>query len=115
MLELHRNAPQFLPESDLTFPFVASMVASIYPGSARVFAVYCMVRDPDVYARIRREAEALLSGGREPKAEDFTLDAVDVCYRLCLASSRLYPAIPRQLRTAINPCVVDGFESGVYR
>ena len=110
ILELHRNDPQFLPETDLTFPFVASMVASIYLGSALAFAVYCMVRHPDVYARIRREAEALFGGGREPKAEEFTLDAVDVCHRLCLESSRLYPVIPWQLRTVMNPCVVDGFE-----
>ena len=110
ILELHRNDPQFLPETDLTFPFVASMVASIYLGSALGFAVYCMVRHPDVYARIRREAEALFGNGREPKAEEFTLDAVDVCHRLCMESSRLYPVIPWQLRTAMNPCVINGFE-----
>ena len=28
ILELHKNDPQFLPETDITFPFVASMVAS---------------------------------------------------------------------------------------
>ncbi len=110
ILDLHRNDPQFLPETDLTFPFVASMVASIYLGSALGFAVYCMVRHPDVYARIRREAEALFGNGREPRAEEFTLDAVDVCHRLCLESSRLYPVIPWQLRTAMNPCVINGFE-----
>ena len=110
ILDLHRNDPQFLPETDLTFPFVASMVASIYLGSALGFAVYCMVRHPDVYARIRREAEALFCNGREPRAEEFTLDAVDVCHRLCMESSRLYPVIPWQLRTAMNPCVINGFE-----
>ena len=110
ILELHRNDPQFLPETDLTFPFVASMVASIYLGSALAFAVYCMVRHPNVYARIHREAEALFGGGREPKAEDFTLDAVDVTHRLCLEAARLYPVIPWQLRTVMNPCVVNGFE-----
>ena len=110
ILELHRNDPQFLPETDLTFPFVAAMVASIYLGSALGFAVYCMVRHPDIYARIRREAEALFGNGREPKAEEFTLDAVDVCHRLYQESLRLYPVIPWQLRTAMNPCIVNGFE-----
>lgn len=109
-LELHRNDPQFLPQTDLTFPFVAAMVASIYLGSALAFAVYCMVRHPDVYAKVRREAEALFGGGREPRAEDFTREAVDVTHRLYLESARLYPVIPWQLRTVMNPCIVDGFE-----
>ena len=110
ILEIHRNDPQFLPETDLTFPFVASMVASIYLGSGLGFAVYCMVRHPDVYARVQREAEALFGGGRDPKAEEFTLDTIDVTHRLYLESARLYPVIPWQMRTVMNPCIVDGFE-----
>ena len=110
VLELHRNDPQFLPETDITFPFVASMVASIYLGSALGFAAYCMVRHADVYERVRREAEALFGGGREPKVEEFTLESIDVTHRLCLESQRLYPVIPWQLRTVMNPCIVEGFE-----
>ena len=110
ILELHRNDPQFLPETDLTFPFVASMVASIYLGSALAFAVYCMVRNPDVYAGVRREAEALFGNGRDPKPEDFTRETIDVTHRLFLESGRLYPVIPWQLRTVMNPCIVSGFE-----
>ena len=110
ILGLHRNDPQFLPETDLTFPFVASMVASIYLGSALAFAVYCMVRHPDLYKRVHQEAEAFFGGGREPKAEELTRDAVDVTHRLCLESARLYPVIPWQLRTVMNPCTVKGFE-----
>ena len=110
ILELHRNDPQFLPETDLTFPFVASMVASIYLGSAVGFAVYCMVRNPDVHAGIRREAEALFGDGREPTPEDFTRESIDVTHRLLLEAGRLYPVIPWQLRTVMNPCIVNGFE-----
>ena len=110
ILEIHRNDPQFLPETDITFPFVASMVASIYLGSALAFAVYCMVRHADVYRRVRREAEALFGGGREPKEEEFTHEACDVTSRLCMEASRLYPVIPWQLRTVMNPCLIDGFE-----
>ena len=110
ILELHRNDPQFLPETDLTFPFVAAMVASIYLGSALGFAVYCMVRNPDVYSGIRREAEALFGDGREPKPEDFTRETIDVTHRLLLEAGRLYPVIPWQLRTVMNPCIVSGFE-----
>ena len=111
ILELHRNDPQFLPETDITFPFVAAMVASIYLGSALGFAVYAMVSDPNLHARVREEADSLFGGQREPQAEDFSdLDKIDVTHRLFLESERMYPVIPWQLRTVMNQCVVAGFE-----
>ena len=111
ILELHRSDPQFLPETDITFPFVAAMVASIYLGSALGFAVYAMVNDPDLYAGIRAEADSLFGGHREPQAEDFgNLDNIDITHRLFLESERMYPVIPWQLRTVMNQCVVNGFE-----
>ena len=110
ILELHKNDPQFLPETDITFPFVAAMVASIYLGSGLAFAVYNMVRHPDLYARIHREAELLFGNGREPEAKDFSLDSVDVTHRLCMESARVYPVIPWQLRTVMNECIVSGFQ-----
>lgn len=110
ILELHRSDPQFLPETDLAFPFVASMVASIYLGSSLGFAVYAMVRNPELHEAISREADALFSNGREPPAEDFRPENMDVTHRLFLESERIYPVIPWQLRTVMNRCVVDGFE-----
>ncbi len=111
ILDLHRNDPQFLPETDITFPFVAAMVASIYLGSALGFAVYAMVNDPELYAGVRAEADALFGGNREPQAEDFAnLKSIDVTHRLFLESERMYPVIPWQLRTVMNQCVVNGFE-----
>ena len=109
LLDLHKSDPQFLPETDLTFPFVAAMVASIYLGSGLAFAVYNMVRHPELYARIRSEAASLFGDGREPKEDDFNHDSVDVTVRLCMESSRMYPVIPWQLRTVMNECVVNGY------
>ena len=110
ILELHRSDPQFMPETDITFPFVASMVASIYLGSALGFAIYSLVRDPDLYERIHREATALFGNGRDPAAKDFTLENIDVTHRLCLESGRMHPVIPWQMRTVMNQCTVNGFE-----
>ena len=111
ILELHRNDPQFLPETDMTFPFVAAMVASIYLGSALAFALYAMVADPDLHARVRDEADSLFGNRREPRPEDFSnLDNIDVTHRLFLESERVYPVIPWQFRTVMNQCVVNGFE-----
>ena len=111
ILALHQSDPEFLPETDLAFPFVAAMVASIYLGSALGFAVYAMVTNPDLHARIREEADSLFGGHRVPHAEELgNLDNIDVAHRLFLESQRLYPVIPWQLRTVMNQCVVDGFE-----
>ncbi len=110
ILDLHKRDPQFLPETDLTFPFVASMVASIYLGSGLAFAVYNMIRNPDVYARVRDEAESLFGNGREPGGRDFNHETVDVTVRLCMESARMYPVIPWQLRTVMNECIVRGYE-----
>lgn len=108
ILDLHKNDPQFLPETDITFPFVASMVASIYLGSGVAFAVYNMARHPDLYARIQEEAERLFGNGREPDMEDFGHESLDVTVRLCMESARVYPVIPWQLRTVMNECSVSG-------
>ena len=110
MLELHQNDPMLLPDTDMLFAFVGSMVASIYLGSSLSFAVYAMARNPDLYARVRQEAEALFGNGRDPKPEDFNTETMDVTHRLFLESERLYPVIPWQYRTVMNQCVVEGFE-----
>ena len=110
ILELHRNDPQFMPETDMVFPFVASMVVSIYLGSSLGFAVYAMVSHADLYQAVRREADALFGIGHEPQARDFNRRSMDVTHRLFLESERMYPVIPWQLRTVMNQCVVDGFE-----
>jgi len=109
-LELHKNDPQFLPETDLVFPFVAGVSAAIYLGNALSFAVYNMLHYPDLRARIREEAEALFGSGREPGAEDFDHESIDVTIRHCMECSRLYPVIPVQLRMVMNECIVAGFQ-----
>lgn len=110
ILELHYTEPQFLPETDITFPLVASMVASIYLGSSLAFGIYLMVTHPEIYAGVRREAESIFDNGREPGVEDFFPDNIPVTHGLFAENQRLYPVIPWQLRTVMNQCVVEGFE-----
>ena len=66
-----------------------------------------MARRPELYERVRGEAQALFGNGREPEADAFSLDNIDVTHRLCLEAARLYPVIPWQLRTVMNECVVS--------
>ena len=110
ILELHYNDPQFLPETDITFPLVASMVASIYLGSSLAFAVYSMLSHPEMDERIRREAESVFGDGREPEAADFAAENIPATHGLLIENQRLYPVIPWQIRTVMNQCVIEGFE-----
>ena len=73
------------------------------------FAVFAMFSNPDIYQRVRREAEALFSDG-DPGPEDFREETIDNAHRLVLETLRLYPSVPLQLRTVMNNCIVEGFE-----
>lgn len=109
LLDLHAADPQFLPETDMDFPFVAALIASIYMGSGLSFALYCMATHPDIQRRVQEQADALFADG-DPDADDFAASAIDVSNRVYLESQRLYPVIPIQLRTVMNNCVVHGYD-----
>ena len=108
VLNLHASDPQYFPETDMTFMLLAGFIASIYLGSGLSFAVYCMASHPEIYLKVREEAEALLVDG-DPGKGDFTMSAIDVTHRVFMESQRLYPVIPMQLRTTMNHLVVQGF------
>ena len=109
LLSLHANDPQFLPESNLPFALSAPLLASMYCGDALAFAVYAMASHPELYARIREEADALFDGG-DPKAEDFQPAAFDVTHRFLMECLRLYPVVPVSIRNVMNAATVEGFE-----
>lgn len=110
VLEIHRSDPLFLPETDIIFPFVASMVASIYLGSGLAFLLYSMISHPDLYARVRQEADALFGNGKIPDAKDFDPSNIDVTHRVFLETERMFPVIPWQLRTVMNNCIIEDYE-----
>ena len=62
-LSLHASDPQFVPESNLRFAFTAALVASAYLGDAFSFALYAMASQPEIYAKIQAEADALFGNG----------------------------------------------------
>ena len=108
LLSLHASDPQYFPETDMSFILLAGFIASIYLGSGLSFAVYCMASHPEIYLRVREEAEALFANG-DPAKGDFTMSAIDVTHRVFMESQRLYPVIPLQLRTTMNHLVLRGF------
>ena len=109
LLSLHASDPQFLPESNLRFALSAPLIASVYLGDALSFAIYAMATQPDLYERVRAEADALFADG-DPGGEDFTREAIDVTHRFIMESMRMYPIVPMSIRNVMNTCTVDGFE-----
>ena len=107
ILDLHAADPQFFPETDVGFLFVATLIASIYLGSGLSFAVYGMAANPDLYRRVQAEADALFGDGDPDKN---ALSAISVANRVYLESQRMYPIIPIQLRTVMNHLVLHGYD-----
>ena len=109
LLSLHASDPQFVPESNLRFALSAALIASVYLGDAFSFVLYAMASQPEMYARIQKEADALFDNG-DPSGEDFTLSAIDVTHRFLMECLRMYPIVPMSLRNVMNSCVVEGYE-----
>ena len=108
-LSLHASDPQFLPESNLRFAFTAALVASAYLGDAFSFALYAMASKPELYERIRNEADALFDDG-DPDSDDFNLSTIDITHRFLMECLRMYPIVPMSMRNVMNTCVVEDYE-----
>ena len=109
LLSLHASDPQLVPESNLRFALSAALIASVYLGDAFSFAVYAMASQPELYARIQQEADALFDDG-DPDGDDFSLDKIDVTHRFLMECLRMYPIVPVSIRTVMNSCSFDGYE-----
>ncbi len=108
-LSLHASDPQFMPESNLRFALSAALIASVYLGDAFSFALYAMASQPEIYAKIRSEADALFDNG-DPNGENFNPSAIDVTHRFLMECLRMYPIVPMSIRTVMNACVVEDYE-----
>ena len=109
ILSLHASDPQFFPEANLRFALSAALIASLYLGDAFSFALYAMASQPELYAKIQSEADALFEEG-DPKGDDITLSSIGVTHRFLLECLRMYPIVPMSLRNVVNSCVVEGHE-----
>ena len=109
MLSLHATDQQFLPQSNLRFVLSTALLASMYAGDQLCFIVHSMVSQPELYARIQDEADALFDGG-DPDDDAITGPAIDVTRRFIMECQRLYPTIPASIRNVMNACVVQGYE-----
>ena len=108
-LSLHASDPQFVPESNLRFNFTVALVASAYLGDAFSFALYAMASQPEMYAKIQAEADALFDNG-DPGPDNFDPSSIDVTHRFLMECLRMYPIVPMSLRHVMNACVVEDYE-----
>ena len=108
-LSLHASDPQFVPETTLRFQLSAALVASVYLGDSLSFALYAMASQPELYAKIQSEADALFDNG-DPDSKAFTMPAIDVTHRFLMECLRMYPVVPMSIRNVMNTCVVEDYE-----
>ena len=108
-LALHASDPQFLPESDLSLPLGAILMTAMYMGDQVGFALYWLLKNPDLYERVTAEADALWAEG-DPGEDDLTPDRIDVTRRVLMEALRMSPIVAMSMRTVMNTCVVEGYE-----
>ena len=109
ILGLHAADPQFLPETDLVFSLISPLIVSLYMGNALAFALYNLLRHPELYRQIQAEADRIFAKD-DPDKEAVSKSELDLTYRFFMESQRLYPIIPIQIRTVMNSCVIEGYE-----
>ncbi|MDE2924559.1 MAG: cytochrome P450 [Acidobacteriota bacterium] len=113
LMELHHADPQFLPETDLGFAFIAPIIAGHYTGSAVAFSIYELLRHPDYREQIVAEADAMFADG-DPTAADVTPEATDAARRFVMEVLRLHEVVPAHVRTAMNAFEIEGIEVPAY-
>ena len=113
LMDLHHADPQFLPETDLGFAFIAPIIAGHYLGSATAFTIYELTKNPELWEQIRAEADALFADG-DPTGDDLDPAAIDVTHRFAMEVLRVHPVIPIQMRTAMNAFEIGGIEVPAY-
>ncbi len=109
LMELHHADPQFLPETDLGFAFIAPIIAGHYTASAVAFSIYELLRHPDYREQIVAEADAMFADG-DPTAADVTPEATDAARRFVMEVLRLHEVVPAHVRTAMNAFEIEGIE-----
>ena len=112
MLEIHRQDPVFLPESDMKALILAPFLAGLDTVAGTCsFALYVLLKNPELLARVRTEADTLFSNGK-PNASD--LRETDVIHRVGRETLRLYPVAPVVVRHVSNSFNFHGYrvESG---
>ena len=100
LLDLHESVPSFLSEADLKVSVLGPFIAALHTvASTCSFMLHALLRNPELLAAARAEADALFADG-EPAWSD--VEKVDVLHRTALETMRMYPAVPMLARSVTN-------------
>ena len=106
LLDLHESDPSFLSEADLKVSVLGPFIAALHTvASTCSFMLHALLRNPDLLAAARAEADALFADG-EPAWSD--IEKVDVLHRTALETMRMYPAVPMLARSVTNSFELAG-------
>ena len=109
LLSLHAHSPLLMPEANLRFNVSATLLASMYVGDAFGFVLYAIASQPELYDKIRSEADALFSNG-DPTGKDFTPANMEITDRFINECLRMYPIVPTSMRDVVNTFTVEDYE-----
>ncbi len=108
ILALAAEDPEFLPESDLLIAVLGPFIAGIdTAANTTAFALFALLKDPDLMARAIVEADALFADG-VPTPDQ--LRQLDVLHRVVLETLRRYPIAPAMQRRVAKPFAFGGYQ-----
>ena len=109
IMAAHIETPEKMPESDLivslTGPYVAGLDTVANTTSA---AVYCVLKHPEVKARVLKEVDDLFAAG--DLDEEGLLRKLPALNGAIMETMRLYPIAVAQMRTASRDFVFEGHQ-----
>ncbi|MCY4143659.1 MAG: cytochrome P450 [Gammaproteobacteria bacterium] len=107
ILELHRQDPTLVPETDLVItslgPFFAGLETA---ATASSFLLYTTLTQPDLLEEMRKEAAEFFEG---PMTGERALETFDVIRRSMMETMRLFPVVPSIIRTVSNSFDFEGY------
>jgi cytochrome P450 len=108
IMEAHEKDPDLIPASDLilslTGPFVAGL--DTVANTTAAF-IYCVLKHPDVHARVCAEADALFAQGDIDEPDLKRIPAIDGAI---MEAMRMYPIAVAQMRTATRDFAFMGHQ-----
>ena len=108
ILSLHREDPEFLPESDMISAILGPFIAGLdTAASTTSFILYALLKYPDLAQQVTAEADELFADGT-PTASG--LRNMDVTHRVAMEAMRLWSIAPALTRTANQDFTFAGYE-----
>lgn len=106
-LEMHRQDPNLIPETDFVMttlgPFFAGLETA---ATASSFLLYTTLTQPELLEELRKEAGEFFEG---PVTGKRALDTFDVTRRAMMETMRVFPVVPSIVRTVSNSFDFEGY------